>query len=138
MFGSVARGDARRESDGDLVVVLRNADAAYREVVPALLALRATGPHVAMARRGWYPESYPIFWEETEIDEHVGLLLEIREAGAVVLDRAGILGAALARLDRRIAAGGIRKIVLPGGAYFWDLGTAPRPKVQPLSRERGR
>ncbi len=127
VFGSVARGDARPGSDIDLVAVLRDgAGAAYRDVVPAVLALRAMEPYAAMARRGWYPGPYPIFWDESEIDDHIGILLEIHDAGEVIVDRTGALHAALARLERRIATAGIRKVGLPGGGYFWDMGAGWR------------
>ncbi len=130
------------------MAVLRDgAGAAYRDVVPAVLALRAMEPYAAMARRGWYPEPYPIFWDESEIDDHIGILLEIHDAGEVIVDRTGALHAALARLERRIArrspaprcmtcagARAIRaKVLLPcAGAFLPCAGasmTCPRARM---------
>jgi hypothetical protein len=74
-----------------------------------------------MATKGIDPEPFPIVWSIDEVDDHVGMMLVVRDAAAVILDAHGVLAAAFERLDRRQAAGEIRKVGLADGAYFWDL-----------------
>ncbi len=122
LFGSVARGTARPDSDVDVLVIAeelpdgRIARASdFREVE------RSLEPWMHTARRaGLMPLLSPVFKTAAEIAQGTPLLLDMIDDARVLYDREGYLQRALDRLRRRLDELGARRI-WRGDAWVWDL-----------------
>ena len=127
LFGSVARGQARPDSDLDLYVVTR---------LPILgdPRLRATWEHIdaspeyqALVTAGYRPTPSPVLHTADELRCHSWILLDITDHGIVLHDPAGVLERELNAVRRRMAELGSRRVELPDGSWYWDLKPDWRP-----------
>ncbi len=122
LFGSVARGEARPDSDLDLLIVgedfpagrfarlrlLEPADAAFE---PELERLRAQGIHTRLAR---------VIKTRAEAERIVPLYLDMVEDARLLYDRDAFFAGVLARLRRRLAELGAERRTL-GRVRYWVL-----------------
>lgn len=122
VFGSVARGTARPDSDLDLFVVvdglppsrrarLRTFDAVERHVATDLHDLAHRGVHTRLA---------PVLRTPDEARIATPLMLDLTEDAVMLVDRNGHLAAALAALRERLQRAGARRI-WRGAQWYWDL-----------------
>jgi predicted nucleotidyltransferase len=121
LFGSVARGTPRPDSDIDILIVahdlpdgrmprmdeFRSVDERLRSV---LTEARQTGISTEVS---------PVIKAPDELAD-TPLLLDMTDDAQILLDREGLLAAALVRLRGRLADLGARR-VWRGNAWFWDL-----------------
>ncbi len=124
VFGSVARGTARRDSDVDLCLVIRGLPTSrYRRhqvVAPVLEELRASASYVDLVRRGYTPDPAVILYTPEEIAETKPIFLDMVDQGEILMDD-GSLGSKLDSLRKRLQDLGSRKVTLPDGTYYWLL-----------------
>lgn len=121
LFGSVARDQARPDSDIDLLAVVSRtrADTMLRFV--RLLREIKTTPLVAeLEARGLSPDPYPVFMTPQDLESRPLILLDILDHGIILCDT-GILRDRLDRLQRRLQELGSRKISHADGTWHWDL-----------------
>lgn len=122
IFGSVARGSARPDSDLDLLIVVaglppsrrarfRTFDAVEQRLAPDLAKLAAAGTTTRIA---------PILRTPEELAIATPLLLDLTEDAILPVDRDGILAGALAALRDRLARAGARRVWV-GEQWYWDL-----------------
>ena len=127
VFGSVARGTMRHDSDIDLLVVaeplpegrvprMDEFDAVEAEVGPAMRTAAAQGVTTRIS---------PIVRTLRECGEGGFLLYDIACDGRVLLDRTGSVGRLLADVRARIEARGALREV--GGRRYWVLEPDLRP-----------
>lgn len=127
VFGSVARGTPRPDSDIDLLLVVEGLQPGRRarliefEAVDRLLAesLRQA------QKEGVYSSISPILKSPEELRQGSLLDLDIIEQVRILVDEGGLLRNHLAALAVRLQAMGARK-VRKGGGYYWEL----RPDYQ--------
>ncbi len=128
IFGSAARGVAGPDSDVDVLVVAeRLPDGRMARVSGFAPVDAAIEPLLRLARQqGVKTWLSPVFKTPEEVVAGSLLFLDMTEDARVLYDRAGFFGAAMARLRRRLAALGARRIWV-GNAWYWDLkpGYAP-------------
>jgi len=121
LFGSVARGEARPDSDIDLLVVHKPAD--FRPVdrfVDVLLEFRKSNEYRRLEALGYSPDPYPVFMTEKQMYEQPLILLDIMDHGIIIYDN-GVLRKRFRLLKERLAELGSIKVVLEDGSWYWDL-----------------
>jgi hypothetical protein len=122
VFGSVARGAPRPDSDLDVLLVVEGLPqgrvARIRDFEPVEAALAPVLQ--VMKRAGMAVELSPIFKTPAEVAQGNLLLLDMTEDAVIVYDPRGFLKQTLARLAARLRDLGARRI-WRGNAWFWDL-----------------
>ena len=121
LFGSVARGQARPDSDIDLLVVHKKVDfnPAYRSVDIAF-ALKEEDEYTRLVEQGLNPQPACIFMTEGELWDRPHILLDILVEGMLLFD-IGVLESRLTALRERLNALGSKRVALPDGTWYWDL-----------------
>lgn len=124
LFGSVARGTARPDSDVDVCVVIRDLPPSrYRRhqlLTPVLERLRQTAAYGDLARRKYSPDIAAILYTPEEAQETKPIFLDLVEEGVLLRDD-GTLRTTFDRLRARMKALGSRKVMLEDGTYYWLL-----------------
>lgn len=96
LYGSVARGTARPESDADLLIILRDASAVYRErLQPFLVILRQLEEEVAwkeLEAKGLRPYLSLLVLSKEEAEQTRYIYLDMIDEAQVLVDSEGFLG----------------------------------------------
>ena len=121
LFGSVARGHARLDSDIDLLLVHREVDfnPVHRSIDIAF-ALKEEGEYKCLVGQGLDPQPSCIFMTERELWNRPHILLDILVEGILLYD-VGVLESRLRALRERLNTLGSKRVALPDGTWYWDL-----------------
>lgn len=122
LFGSVARGEARPESDIDLLIIHK--DLPYDPVkrfVKAILALEEKEEYNRLIKRGIYPQPTAIFMSSQELSQKPLILLDILEDGIILKDEGRFLLQKMEALKGKLKEMRSQKIILEDGSWAWDL-----------------
>ena len=128
LFGSVARGSARPDSDIDLLIVAtplpqgRLARVAEFEAMEARLA----APLAAARRSGAHPFLSPLIKTPEEMEAGSPVHLDMPWEAKILWEKDATASAYFARLKAKLAAYGARRIAR-GGAHYWLLKPDARP-----------
>ncbi len=121
LFGSVARGQARPDSDIDLLVVVARTGAdTMRRFVQLLRELESEPLVVDLMAKGLRPDPYPIFMTPKDMEDRPLILLDILDHGVLLYDT-GVLRDRLDRLRDRLRELGAKKVLHTDGSWHWDL-----------------
>jgi len=128
VFGSVGRGDARADSDVDLLIVAddlpRGRMARVGSLEPAKRALEQRLQ--SLQRQGICTRLAPVFKTRAEVRAGSLLFLDMIEDGRVLFDRRGFWRGFIRSFQRRLDRLGARKIMV-GDRWYWDLKPDYRP-----------
>lgn len=125
LYGSVARGTARPESDVDLLIVWREAPENYvarlKTIMEVAKALQ-DGPTARLREKG-LPQPYLSYLvlSEDEADMNRYLYLDMVDEAILLHDPDGFFARRLRRLQERLVQLGARRVWLPDGSWYWDL-----------------
>ena len=135
LFGSWARGEAREDSDVDVLVVLRS----LRGVEVRALVYKVVAERVRRAVTLVDARADELFKEGLELTP---LLLNALVDGIVVCDKTGKLSELAAKARRLVEEAGLTRYRTPDGKYGWKRRDgqplAPTAGVNPLSEVRYR
>lgn len=113
LFGSVARGEEKEESDIDLCVVLEKASGFLSERVKPFLEIhRRLGAGTLF--------SFVILTRE-EAERNRALFLDMTVYSEILFDRDGFFKERLSELRGRLRELGSKRVTLPDGSWYWDL-----------------
>lgn len=123
LFGSVARGDARFDSDVDLLLIADRLPPRRRQRLEALRG-EAVEPleeaRDALFLRGYPAEISWIFRTPGELGEGAPFFLDLPEEGEILFERAKFVSDFLRRIERMRRREGARKIAV-AGEECWDF-----------------
>jgi uncharacterized protein len=121
LFGSVARGQARPDSDIDLLVVHKVVDFnPTRCAVAVSFELEAEDVYQRLVKQSLSPQPMCVFLTEDELWERPHILLDILVEG-IILHDTGILQTRFEALRKRLSELGSRRVTLSDGTWYWDL-----------------
>lgn len=127
LFGSVARGEARADSDIDLLVVhAEGCDDPLGAFLAALREIRESEEYRRLVAAGYRPDPYPVLLSERDLWERPLILLDAMDHGIILWDT-GVLAKRFAALRQRLDELGAKKVLLPDGRWYWDLKPDWRP-----------
>ncbi len=128
LFGSVSRGEARPDSDIDLLIVHRPVDfrPVGKFVTHVLFDFRESDEYRRLQAEGMSPDPYPIFMTENVLYERPLILLDIVDHGIVIYDN-GVLKKRFESFRKRLDELGTKKVILEDGSWYWHLKPDWRP-----------
>jgi hypothetical protein len=127
LFGSVARGQARADSDLDLYVVTRTPIIGDARLHRTWRAVDESPEYQALLGAGYHPTPSRVSHTVAELARHPWILLDIAHHGVVLYDPQGVLERELGAVRRRMAELGSRRVELADGSWYWDLKPDWRP-----------
>jgi hypothetical protein len=122
LFGSVARGTQREDSDVDFLVVARGLPRGRTARVAEFLPVEHyLEPWLAPPRSDLLPVALsPVFKTPEEVEAGSPLFLDMVEDARLLYDRDGFLAQRLERLRQRLVALGSRR-VWRANSWYWVL-----------------
>ncbi len=121
LFGSVARGEARADSDVDLLVVhAETCGDPMGAFLGVLREVRESEESRELIAAGYRPDPYPVFLSERDLWERPLILLDAADHGIILWDT-GVLARRFTALRQRLEQMGAKKLFLPDGRWYWDL-----------------
>ncbi|MBM5806040.1 MAG: hypothetical protein FJZ49_08290 [Candidatus Verstraetearchaeota archaeon] len=123
IYGSVARGTARPDSDVDLLIVSDDFDGSLTSRIERLCDLEDRVSDELKRLRKYGIDTgisfYPLRREE--VLRSPLILLDLTVDGIIIHDQALLLERALTRLKSRLAELGARRILANDDMWYWDL-----------------
>lgn len=122
LYGSAARGTARRDSDIDVLVIAERLPERWHERLDLFRkAAEALEPEFGRLRKeGYWVDFSPLVWTREEAQHTSRLYLDMTLEETILFDRGGFFAGVLSRLRARLAGlGAVRRQV--GRKWYWDL-----------------
>jgi uncharacterized protein len=122
VFGSVGRGEARLDSDIDILVIAKPLPKGRMLRVKEFAAVKGklSGKIQAMAKKGIYTSLAPIFKTPKEVYTGSLLFLDMINDGRTLSDRSGFWENYMREFQKRLNRLGAKKIAV-GDRWYWDL-----------------
>lgn len=124
LFGSLARGEEKKFSDIDFIVIVDGAPSRYGERVD-LISSMISGIDKSRIRM-WerfniYPDVDMIVLDRSEAYTNHPILLDMIHDSIIIYDREGFMKKRLMELKEALNRLGAMRIQLPNGKYYWVL-----------------
>lgn len=125
VFGSIARGKGKKESDIDLLIILEDAsDVYYNRLKPFVdieLKIRGSRVFERYIKEGLMPCFSYLIFSIKETEENHYIFLDMIEDSLILYDKKNYFKKKLSLLKNRLSFLGSKKISLDDGTWYWDL-----------------
>jgi len=129
LFGSIARGEGKGESDIDLLIVIKDLPERYserlklfNEAVNGIGRLRLE----LWEKKRVYPLIDPIILTPEEASTNHPFYLDMVDGSILIFDRGNFMERKLEKLRNRLKELKARKVTLADGRWYWEL----KPEVK--------
>lgn len=122
VYGSVARGSARKDSDIDILIVAENLPKSRMERQRMFLEIESSLEPLIneLWDRGFYVDFSPLILSREEASKIRPIYLDMVEDAIILYDKEGFFGNILERLKRRLKELGARREWI-GNKWYWIL-----------------
>lgn len=132
LFGSLARGEAKPESDIDLLIVAEGLPAKYGERVKVIREAIYSNQVDELVMYMWrerriYPEFNVILITKEEAGVTHPFYLDMVRDCVVIFDKNGLMSRKIREVGERLRELGAVRVEEPGGSWYWIL--TPRPEA---------
>ena len=115
VFGSVARGTATKESDIDVLLVVRNAGESMGERLDEML------PIVMDISKAYGKDIYEHILTPDEVKKHPSILLDLTQDSIIVFDKNNFLSNELEKIRNNLRTLHAKRIWLDEERWYWKL-----------------
>ena len=125
IYGSVARGEAKPNSDLDALVVSEDFPKSYSKRVEAAVGVLEPLKHLKLwlwRNKGIYCNTDLLMLTKAEASLAQPIYLDMVFDSVIVYDRGGFLSSVFERLGHKLRAVGAERIELPSKRWFWRFG----------------
>jgi len=123
LYGSVARGTAKKESDIDLILVIRGLSytAAINRFLLVEEKFKQSIEFISIKKAGYSPEIKPVIFSQKEASESRYIFLDVVEEGIIIYDKDDFFKKRLERIGKRLKELGSKRIFCKDNSWYWIL-----------------
>jgi len=118
LFGSVARGTAREESDIDILIILKDAPNSYYERLKPVIDIEL---EMRKDVEGMPPILSSIILTLDEAKQNRNIFLDMIDHSVILYDTNDFFKNRLSELKNRLDQLGSKKVLLDDGTWYWNL-----------------
>ncbi len=130
LFGSLARGDATKSSDIDLIVVSddfpERYGARFDVLRPLFMEMKKTPAYRELRKKGYWITFSPVPYRPEDLRDTPPLLLDVVEDGILLFDD-GTMKRKLDEVREKLKELGARRVWTKRGSWYWIL----KPDMKP-------
>lgn len=121
LYGSVARGTAKQESDIDLLIILKDAPEVYYKRLEPVVDIELKLRKEAFETTAMALMFSSIILSKQEAMENRNIFLDMIDASIILYDKNNFFKNRLKELNKRLLQLGSKKIVLEDKTWYWNL-----------------
>jgi len=126
LFGSIARGDWKKDSDIDLLLVIRGWKdkkvwERLRELSIAKEILRESREFHETLSNGYFPSIQHYALDPEEVQKFHSIYPDIAADGIILYDKEGFMDRLISSIREKLKRNGALRISTPDGRYYWIL-----------------
>jgi predicted nucleotidyltransferase len=124
LYGSVARGGGRKDSDIDILIIIRDASRHYYDRLAPVMEVNADlkrrESYSRLRSKGFDPYLSFLILSAQEVGENKYIFLDMIDDGILMFDKDGFFEGVLGKLNSRLKELGSKKVYV-GDKWYWDL-----------------
>jgi predicted nucleotidyltransferase len=121
LFGSVARGSAKQESDIDLLIILKDAPDSYYKCLEPVVDIELKLRKEAFETTGTTAMFSSIILSKKEAMQNRNIFLDMLDASIILYDKGDFFKNRLKDLEKRLLKLGSKKVILEDKTWYWNL-----------------
>ena len=126
LYGSIARGEGKKRSDIDLLLILEDPELNYHRRLDHILdlaeRLKTSKAYMKQIEKvGNEPYFSFLILSRKEAQENRYLFLDMIDDAQILYDQKGFFAKRLHQMKKRLQGLGSQKILLKNGSWYWDL-----------------